>query len=702
MSDHPFLTDKFHIRWSQLVPEKVQPDIEAGITEAQSNIDEICAVSPEEATYENTFAALELATESLSRGWGRLNHLASVRDNDAQRKALNKMLPEVTAFYASIPLNAELWATLKSFVNSKAAKDLDPVPKRFVEETCSEFRDAGADLPPEKKVRMAELQRELAEVTKKFGENVLDSVKEWELLVEDEGELAGLPESSRASARADAAAKGLGSKEAPCWRFTMQFPSFYPVLQYAESGDLRKRIFEGRGTIGSSEKFDNSELVWRIVKLRQEKAELLDFPHFADLNLQRSMVRDGTRAIGFVEDLHDRIVEAFRNECAQLETYKAEKTNRQAAALEPWEVSYWAEKQRKERYDFDDEDLRPYFPVENVMEGLFGLTSRLFGISITPCESVYHDPGSSPSDKANGAIEVWHPDVSFYALHDSASGEHLGSFYADWHPRESKRSGAWMNYLETGLPRKNGTARKPHLGLITGNLTKPIGDQPALLTHSEVETIFHEFGHLLHQLLSDVPVKSLSGVNVPRDWVELPSQIMENFCWDRESLDFFAHHHKTGEPIPEDLFGKMVAARNYMSASATMRQLALGKLDLELHIQPGRYLDRDLDEVDREILADYKAELASPTPTIARQFNHLFDSPGGYAAGYYSYKWSEVLDADAFTRFRREGVLNQETGRAFRENILSKGNSRPVDELYRDFMGRDPEMQPLLERNGLA
>ena len=699
MSDHPFLADEFHIRWSQLVPEKVESDIEAGITEAQAHIDGICAVSPADASYENTFAALELATEALSRGWGRLNHLASVRDNDAQRKALNKMLPRVTAFYASIPLNAKLWSTLKSFVSSEEAKDLDPVSRRFVEETCAEFRDAGADLPPAKKERMAELQRELAEVTKKFGENVLDSVKEWELIVEDEGELAGLPENCRASARADAAAKGLGSEEAPCWRFTMQFPSFYPVLQYAESQDLRKRIFEGRGTIGFNEKYDNSELVWRIVKLRQEKADLLGFPNFADLNLQRSMVRDGARAIGFVEDLHHRIAGAFQDECSQLEAYKAEQTDRPPAPLKPWEVSYWAEKQRKERYDFDDEDLRPYFQVDRVMEGLFGLTSRLFGIRITPCESVYLEPGQDP---AGDTIEVWHPDVTYYDLHDSSSGEHLGSFYADWHPRESKRGGAWMNYLETGLPEKNGTARKPHLGLITGNLTKPIGDQPALLTHSEVETIFHEFGHLLHQLLSDVPVKSLSGVNVPRDWVELPSQIMENFCWDRESLNFFARHHETGESIPDDLFDKMIAARNYMSASATMRQLALGKLDLEFHIQPALYLNRNLDEVDRQILSDYKATLASPTPTIARQFNHLFDSPGGYAAGYYSYKWSEVLDADAFTRFRGEGVLNPETGRAFRESILSKGNSRPVDELYRDFMGRDPELQPLLERNGLA
>ena len=699
MPEHPFLAEKFHIRWSQLVPEKVEVDIEAGILEAQQRIDEICSVPPEQLTYGNTFAALEAATESLSRGWGRLNHLSSVRDNDAQRSALNKMLPKVTAFHASIPLNAKLWATLKSFAESESVKNLDIVSGRFVEETCAEFRDAGADLPAEKKARMAQLQSELAEATKKFGENVLDSVKEWELVVEDEAMLAGLPESARASARADAEAKGLGSPETPCWRFNMQFPSFYPVLQYADSEELRKMVFEGRGSIGRTDKFDNSTLVWKIVELRQEKAELLGFTNFADLNLQRSMVGNGGRALGFVEDLHGRIVDAFQNECRQLENYKAQKTGIENTPLEPWEVSYWAEKQRKEQYDFDDEDLRPYFQVDNVMEGLFGLTSRLFGVTITPRQSVFLEPGASPSEDK---IEVWHPEVSFYDLHDSESGELLGSFYADWHPRESKRSGAWMNYLETGLPGNGDKERKPHLGLITGNLTKPIGDQPALLTHSEVETIFHEFGHLLHQLLSDVPVKSLSGVNVPRDWVELPSQIMENFCWDRESLNFFARHHETGESIPEDLFQKMIAARNYLSASATMRQLALGKLDLELHIQPGAYLDRDLDEVDQEILKNYKALLASPTPTIARQFNHLFDSPGGYAAGYYSYKWSEVLDADAFTRFRAEGVLNPDTGRAFRDQILSKGNSRPVDELYRDFMGRDPELQPLLERNGLA
>ena len=699
MSEHPFLADEFHIRWSQLVAEKVETDIETGIAEARERIEKICAITPEEANYENTFAALERATESLGRGWGRLHHLASVRDNEKQREALGKMLPVVTAFESSIPLNSKLWTVLKGFAESPGASGVDSVQARFIEETCADFRDAGADLPETQKARMAELESELAKLTKKFGENVLDSIKEWDLVIEDERELAGLPESAIAAALADAQAKGLASEEKPCWRFTLQFPSFFPVLQYADSDHFRRRVQEGRGTIGFTGNYDNSELIWKIVKLRQEKADLLGFSNFADLHLQRSMVCNGARAIGFVEDLHDRIAAAFKRECEELETYKAEKTGSDPGPLQPWEVSYWAEKQRKERYDFDDEDLRPYFPVGRVMEGLFGLSSRLFGVTITPRESAYYEPGTPGSD---GSIEVWHPDVNFYDLHDVASGDHLGSFYADWHPRESKRPGAWMNSLQTGLPSENGGTRRPHLGLITGNLTKPIGDQPALLTHSEVETIFHEFGHLLHQLLSDVPVKSLSGTRVPRDWVELPSQIMENFCWDRESLDFFARHFESDEPIPEELFEKMIAARNYMSATATMRQLSLGKLDLELHIRPARYLDRDLDEVDREVLADYKARLATPTPTIARQFNHLFDSPEGYAAGYYSYKWSEVLDADAFTRFRSEGVLNPDTGQAFRETILSKGNSRPVDELYRNFMGRDPELQPLLDRNGLA
>ena len=672
---HPFCAEEFQIRWSTLTPDHVSADVTHAIEQGKANIEAIKAVTPEEATFENTFGALENATEDLDRSWGRVNHLDSVANSDELRGALNEMLPVVSEFSSSISLDSDLWKVLKSFAGS--ASGLSEIQQRFLEETCDDFKSAGADLDGEAKKRMFELNSELAQVTQKYGENVLDSTNAWELFVEDESRLAGLPESAKAGAAEDAKAKG---KEGQ-WRFTQQFPSMYPVMQYAEDDSLRKEIWKGGCTIGHGGEHDNSDLVWEILRLRQEKAELLGFANFGDLTLQRRMAKDGKGALGFTENLHDKIFDLFNAEQKELQEFKAEKTGGEPGPFHPWQTAYWAERCRKERFDFDDEALRPYFPVGQVMDGLFSLTSRLFGIKITPSDA-----------------EAWHEEVSFYEIHDRASGDHLGSFYADWHPRESKRGGAWMNYLETGLP----SPRTPHLGLICGNMSKPTGDKPALLTHREVETVFHEFGHLLHHLLSDVSIKSLAGVNVPWDFVELPSQIMENFCWDRESLDFFAKHYETGETIPDELFDKMVAARNYMSATAFMRQLSLGKLDLELHLYPEKYRGRDLDEVDKEILAGYKAKLATPSPSFARAFNHLFSSPVGYAAGYYSYKWAEVLDADAFTRFRDEGVLNTDTGMSFRAEVLSKGNSRPVDESYRAFMGRDPEQTALLERSGLA
>lgn len=678
MSDsNPFLAQDFKIKWPSLTPDHIKTDVTKAIETSKANIDAIKAIAPNETIFENTFGALESATDDLDRSWGRVNHLDSVANSDELREALNEMLPVVSEFSSSISLDDDLWRVLKSYSESDAVASLTEIQQRFVQETCDDFKAAGADLDADSKKRMFEINSELAKVTQKFGENVLDSTNAWELYVEDEAELAGLPESAKIGAAEDAKSKG---KEGQ-WRFTQQFPSMYPVMQYAESTNLRKKIWEGGGTIGNGGDHDNTEQIWSILKLRQEKAALLGFGNFADHVLNRRMAKSGSGALAFTEDLHAKISEGFQKDMKSLEAYWIKKTGAKSGPMEPWDISFWSEKRRKELYDFDDEALRPYFPVDQVMDGLFSLTSKLFGIKISSSEA-----------------ETWHPEVKFYEIHDSTSGDHLGSFYADWHPRESKRGGAWMNFLETGLP----NPRTPHLGLICGNMSKPTGDKPALLTHNEVETVFHEFGHLLHHLLSDVEIKSLAGVNVPWDFVELPSQIMENFCWDRESLDFFAKHYETGETIPNELFDKMIAARNYMSASVFMRQLSLGKLDLELHVHPEKYLGKDLDDVDREILADYKAELATQGPSMARRFNHLFSSPVGYAAGYYSYKWAEVLDADAFTRFREEGVLNSETGMSFRIEILAKGNSRPVDESYRQFMGRDPEQTALLERSGLA
>lgn len=699
---HPFNDTSFAIRWSTLQPENVEADVRVGLEEARKRIDAIVALKPEELNYESTFLALEQSTKTLQRAWGRLNHLDAVADEPQQRTALNAILPEVSEFFSSIPLRDDLWQVLKTYGRSSAVAQLKPIQRRHVAETMLDFEQDGADLPGEKKARIAEIDAELSKLTKQYAENVLDATNAWELLIDDEQRLRGIPSMCCAAAAANARAKGHGSEEKPVWRFSLQGPSMMPVMQYADDESLRREIWQASVKVGAGGAFDNESLVWSILRLRQEKATILGKENFADLVLQRRMARDGKSALSFLEGLHDRITVEFRQESRSLCEYKAEKTQQACDMLEPWERFYWAEKRRKDCYDVDDEALRPYFPVDQVMSGMFQLCEKIFGIQVIQVPSVYFERGQRPTNADDQVMEVWHPEVKCYELRDRRTGEHWGSFYADWHPRESKRGGAWMNQLEAGSPPRQGQPRKPHLGLMIGNMTPGVDGKPALLTHREVETIFHEFGHLLHGLLSDVEIESLAGTNVPCDFVELPSQIMENFCWARESLDLFARHHETGEVIPDELYQKMVAAKNYMSATGFMGQLAYGKVDLELHMHLERYVGRDLDEVEREILVDYRSPSMTQVPAFSRRFNHLFSSPTGYAAGYYSYKWAEVLDADAFTRFESAGGVDEATGMEFREHILSKGNSVAVDELYRRFMGRDPLLEPLLRRAGLC
>jgi oligopeptidase A len=445
-----------------------------------------------------------------------------------------------------------------------------------------------------------------------------------------------------------------------------------PVMTYLDDAAIRQQMWQAYAVRAAVAPFDNSPLLKKILELRKEKAKLLGFADFADLVLEDRMAHTGAAAQAFLDGLRAKSEPRFREENAELEKFAARK-------LEPWDVAYWAEKQRAALYDFDEEALRPYLSLERVSHGMFDIFGRLFGIRVEPEENV----------------PAWDAAVRSYGVFDAASGQHLGSFYTDWYPRENKRGGAWMDALITGDPSKN----KPHLGFICGNLTPPVDGKPALLTHREAETIFHEFGHLLHHLLSRVEVRSLSGTSVAWDFVELPSQIMENWCWERESLDLLARHWETGEAIPEDLFQKMKRAKTFRAANAQMRQLGFGIVDLTLHRQWDG--SKDVVKYARDILAPFTAAELPQDYAMIAGFTHLFANPVGYGAGYYSYKWAEVLDADAFTRFRKEGVFNAATGRDYREKILARGDSEDPAVLYRSFMGRDPDPSALLARAGL-
>jgi oligopeptidase A len=548
--------------------------------------------------------------------------------------------------------------------------------KRYLTKTIDSFKRHGADLPAEGKARLKKIDVALTEVTTKFSENVLDSTNAYELLIEDPKQLAGLPSAAIAAARASAESKGK-----PGWRFTLHGPSYIALMTYLDDAAIRQQVWHAYNTRATADPHDNRPLLAKILELRQEKARLLGFRDFADLVLDDRMAHTGDTAQKFLDDLRVRTEPRFREENAALESFAGRK-------LEPWDVGYWAEKQRAALYDFDEEALRPYFSLENVVNGMFEIFGRLFGIRVEEETGV---PG-------------WDPAVKCYAIRDAATGATLGSFYSDWFPRENKRGGAWMDSLLTGNPTaQNPAERRPHLGLICGNLTPPVDGKPALLTHREAETIFHEFGHLLHHLLSQVEVRSLAGTSVPWDFVELPSQIMENWCWERESLDLFARHWQTGERIPEELFQKMKRAKTFRAANAQMRQLGFGVVDLALHRAFSNNGDGHTDVVKyaREILAPFAPAPLPEDYAMIAGFTHLFSSPVGYGAGYYSYKWAEVLDADAFTRFRKDGVFSESVGRDFRDKILARGDSEDPAVLFRSFMGRDPDPNALLDRFGL-
>jgi oligopeptidase A len=676
-AENPLLNLGFNIPFESLQPVHVQPAVQALLQRGRLNIE---AIETESAppTYANTLGRLDTATAELEVAMTVVGHLESVMTSPELREVYNRVRPDVSAFYASIPLRPLLWQRLKAFAGTAEAAALTGPRARFLQKTLEGFRREGADLSLPEKQRLEAISRELSELTSRFGQNVVASNAAYELLVQDEARLAGLPEAAKQRAREDAKAHDQAG-----YRFTLQAPSLIPLLTYCDDSELRRELYMASECRATSGEHANPPLISKILELRHEQARLLGFQHFADLVLADRMAKKGEVARRFVDDLSERCRAPFEAEREALLEFRRKLEGPNAPELERWDLSYYSEKQRQALYDFDSEQLRPYFPLDRVVGGLFETARRLYGVDVRP----------------NDELGRWHPDVRAYDMFDEA-GSKLASFYTDFFPRESKRDGAWMNGLIPGVSAPG--ASPVHLGLICANVTPAAQDLPSLLSHGEVETLFHEFGHLLHLCLSKVEVRSQVGTNVAWDFVELPSQIMENWCWEREALSLFARHHETGEPIPDDLLSKMQRARTYREATAMTRQLGFATLDLALHVdyQPAR--DGDVLAYARRVSQRFAAAKLSDNHAMIASFSHLFSSSVGYAAGYYSYKWAEVLDADAFTRFKQEGVYNRKVGEAFRRSVLERGDSADPMDLYTQFMGREPSLDALMQRAGLA
>jgi oligopeptidase A len=672
IDENPLLVRRIPIQFDAVKPEQVEPAIELLLDKMKQRLTELGDPKPAPG-YESVLMALDKMTEPLDFAMAIVRHLEAVATTPEMRAAHNAVQGPVSMFYTSIPLDAKVWAAVKAVKASPEVEALAPVHKRFLKKTVSGFRRAGADLDAEGKKTLEALDVALTQATTKFSENVLDATNAYELLITDERKLAGLPESARTAARESAKAKGREG-----WRLTLQGPSYLAAMTYLDDPAIRQQLWEASNTRATCAPYDNRELISEILRLRREKAQLLGYRDFADLVLEERMAHTGEQAQKFLEDLYRKTRPFFDRENESLaEMGKGLGYD----SIFPWDVSYLAEKQRLALFNFGEEELRPYFQLDRVVAGMFDIFSRILGIK------VIEEPG----------VPGWDSAVKYYRVEDACSGKLLGGFYTDWFPRENKRGGAWMDSLITGNP----DTGEPHVGLICGNLTPPVGDTPSLLTHREVETIFHEFGHLLHHTLSRVPVRTLSGTNVPWDFVELPSQIMENWCMEREALDLFARHYQTGEKLPDELFQKMKRARTFRSANHQMRQLGFGIADLRLHREYEPNRDGGVIAYTRDILAQFTPAPLPPDYAMIAGFTHLFSSPVAYGAGYYSYKWAEVLDADAFTRFQREGIFNANTGHEYRRHILERGDSEDPSQLYRSFMGRDPDPNALLERSGL-
>jgi len=676
---NPLLTPFSLPPFSAIRPEDIVPAVQSALADCRAAVERVVA-QPGPFTWDNLCQPLAESDDRLSRIWSPIGHLNSVKNSPELRTAYEQALPLLSEYGTWVGQHEGLYQAYRSLKEGAAFEALSVPQRKAVDNALRDFELSGIGLSADKQQRYGEIVARLSELGSTYSNNVLDATMGWSKLITDEAELSGLPESALAQAQAMAQAK-----EQDGWLLTLDMPSYLPVLTYADNRALREEMYRAFATRASDQgpnagKWDNSEVMAETLALRHELAQLLGFDTYADKSLATKMAESPEQVIGFLSDLAKRARPQAEQELAQLRAFA--KQHYGVDELKAWDITYYGEKQKQHLFSISDEQLRPYFPEQRVVEGLFEVVKRIYGITA----------------KERKDVETWHPDVRFFDLFD-ANGELRGSFYLDLYARENKRGGAWMDDCVGSLRKADGTLQKP-VAYLTCNFNRPLGDQPALFTHNEVTTLFHEFGHGLHHMLTQIDTAGVSGINgVPWDAVELPSQFMENWCWEPEALAFISGHYQSGEPLPKAMLDKLLAAKNYQAALFILRQLEFGLFDFRMHFEYSPEKGAQI----LPTLAEVKKMVAVvPSPSWGRfphAFSHIF--AGGYAAGYYSYLWAEVLSADAYSRFEEEGIFNAETGKSFLDNILSRGGSEEPMALFKRFRGREPQLDAMLRHYGI-
>lgn len=675
--DNPLLTYTDLPPYSHIDAEQVVPAIDNVLASNRQAIDSLLKNPPSPLTWENTALVLDEINEKLSKTWSPVSHLNAVMNNEALRVAYEACLPKLSSYSTEMGQNKPLYELYQALNNSPAANNFNTSQQSILKHILRDFHLSGIDLPPAEQQRYGEIQAQLAELSNKFSNQLLDATQAWTKHITHEQALKGIPESAKQQMAQSAKAKNLTG-----WLITLEYPCYSAVITYADDRALREEIYQAYCTRASDQgpianKFDNGPVMQQILALRHELAILLGFNNYAELSLADKMAETPEQVLNFLNDLAERSKPFAEHDLKELSSFVAEQG---ITTLQNWDVSYYSEKLREARYSISDEALRVYFPINKVLAGLFNLVNQLYGIEIHELTD----------------FDTWHPDVRLFAIQEQ--GKIIGRFFFDLYARPHKRGGAWMDGARDRYQNSQGEIITPVANIVCNFMPASHG-QPALLTHDEVTTLFHEFGHGLHHMLTQVNQLGASGINgVAWDAVELPSQFMENWCWQAQSLALISSHYQTGEPLPKELLEKMLAAKNFQSALMMVRQLEFSLFDFELHTHfgDGRTIEQVLASVREKV-----AVLKPPAYNrFANSFAHIF--AGGYAAGYYSYKWAELLSADAFSRFEEEGILNSQTGRLFRDTILAKGGSQEPLALFIEFRGREPNIEALLRHSGLS